>query len=143
MALADILDTAGQDEYTALRSTWFTGSDAFLLVYNMLSRTSYMEARTFMEQIKRHNDDVPTPFVIVATHADMSDERQVSQYEGQEFAKLCGEYSAYFEVSSKTRTNVDESFSEAVRLIRRLRAPLQTKDKKKGKKQLTDKCTIL
>jgi len=144
IALADILDTAGQDEYTALRSTWFTGSDGFLLVYNMCSRTSYEDAKGFLEQIKRHNDDSPTPFMVVATHADMASERAVSPEEGQLFAKDCGQYSGYIEVSNKDRTNVDETFSELVRLVRKLHQPLEGRDsQKKAKKQLHAKCSIL
>jgi GTPase KRas protein len=144
IAVADILDTAGQDEYTALRSTWFIGSDGFLLVYNMCSRTSYLEAKSFLEQIKRHNDDAPTPFMVVATHADMAAERVVSTEEGQEFAKECGQYSGYIEVSNKDRVNVDEAFSELVRHVRRLHQPLEGRDQtKKNKKQIRAKCSIL
>lgn len=144
IALADILDTAGQDEYTALRSTWFVGSDGFLLVYNMTSRTSFLEAKTFLEQIKRHNDDAPTPFMVVATHSDMADQRVVSVEEGQEFAKECGQYAGYVEVSNKNRINVDEAFSELVRQVRRLHQPLEGRDQqKKNKKSVHAKCSIL
>jgi GTPase KRas protein len=146
IAVADILDTAGQDEYTALRSTWFVGSDAFVLVYNMCSRTSFTEAQSFLQQIKRHNDDAPTPFMVVATHSDMASERVVSTQEGEELAQQCGQYSGYMEVSSKDRTNIDETFDQAVRLVRRLYEPLEGRDKaKKNKKKeaLRNKCTIL
>lgn len=144
IALADILDTAGQDEYTALRSTWFVGSDGFLLVYNMCSRTSFLEAQTFLQQIKRHNDDAPMPFMVVATHADMADQRTVSAEEGEQFAKECGQYAGYMEVSNKDRVNVDEAFSELVRLVRRLHTPTEGREaQKKARKQLHAKCSIL
>lgn len=144
IACADILDTAGQDEYTALRSTWFIGSDGFVLVYNMCSRQSFTEARTFLEQIKRHNDDAPTPFMVVATHADLAAQRAVSEEEGQILAKDCGQYSGYLEVSNKDRTNVDEAFSELVRNMRKLQAPLEGRSgvQKKKNKQIA-KCSIL
>ena len=145
IACADILDTAGQDEYTALRSTWFIGSDGFCLVYNMCSRQSFDEAQTFLEQIKRHNDDAPIPFMVVATHSDMADQRTVSLEEGQAFAKTCGQYAGYIEVSNKDRVNVDEAFSELIRHVRRQQNPNGADaqaNKKKKAKQIA-KCSIL
>ena len=145
VAIADILDTAGQDEYTALRSTWFIGSDGFLLVYNMCSQQSFVEAQSFLEQIKRHNDDAPIPFMVVATHADMADQRVVSAQEGEDFAKMCGQYAGYIEVSNKNRVNVDEAFSELIRNVRRLQTPNEGRGgviKKKKTSQIA-KCSIL
>lgn len=145
IACADILDTAGQDEYTALRSTWFIGSDGFLLVYNMCSRQSFVEAQSFLEQIKRHNDDAPMPFMVVATHADMAAQRTVTAEEGQDFAKMCGQYAGYVEVSNKDRVNVDEAFSELVRHVRRLQTPTDGRSgtTKKSKNKQLAKCSIL
>lgn len=143
IACTDILDTAGQDEYTALRSTWFIGSDGFLLVYNMCSRQSFIEARTFLEQIKRHNDDAPTPFMVVATHADMASQRAISEEEGRLLAQDCGQHAGYIEVSNKDRTNVDEAFSELVRHMRRLNNPQANSTAQKKKSKQIAKCSIL
>lgn len=143
ICMADILDTAGQDEYTALRHTWYQGTDGFILVYNMCSRNSFEETMTYLPQIQRALDYASVPFVIVATHADEANLRTVSAEEGMEFAKSCGELSAYFEVSNKLRINVDEALSQAIRLVRiNQNGQVPTKAEKKARKY-KENCTIL
>ena len=68
MALLDVLDTAGQEEYGAMRDQYmrtgasvtleFSGlnpvlGEGFLLVYSITSRSSFEEVSTFHQQILR------------------------------------------------------------------------------------------
>jgi len=41
VALLDILDTAGQEEFTALRSQWIRAGEGYLIVYDITSEKSF------------------------------------------------------------------------------------------------------
>ena len=47
VALLDVLDTAGQEEYSAMREQYMRTGEGFLLVYSMTSRQSFEEIITF------------------------------------------------------------------------------------------------
>ena len=49
----EILDTAGQDEYTPLRETFMHTGDGFMLVYSITDDQTLEELRSIREQILR------------------------------------------------------------------------------------------
>ncbi|KAI8381021.1 ras-like protein 1 [Radiomyces spectabilis] len=116
-ALLDVLDTAGQEEYSAMREQYMRNGEGFILVYSITSRMSFDEISTFYQQICRVKDRDSFPNVLVANKCDLESERQVSTQEGHELAKRFG--SRFIETSAKQRINVDEAFYEVVRDIRR------------------------
>ena len=115
--LLDILDTAGQEEYSAMRDQYMRTGEGFLLVYAITSRSSFEEVNTFREQIVRVKDRDRVPIVICGNKCDLEDERQVSAQEGQDLAKSFG--APFLETSAKSRVNVEESFYELVREIKK------------------------
>jgi GTPase KRas protein len=52
----DILDTAGQEEYTTMQDQWMREGKGFLLVYSITSRNSFDEIATFKDKILRAKD---------------------------------------------------------------------------------------
>jgi len=120
-ALLDILDTAGQEEYSAMRDQYMRTGQGFLLVYAITSRSSFEELLGFKEQILRVKEDcLQIPMVIVANKSDLEPERQVSAHEGSELARSFNN-APFFEASAKTRVHVEESFYELVRQIKKSR----------------------
>lgn len=129
-ALLDVLDTAGQEEYSAMREQYMRTGEGFLLVYSITSRSSFEEISTFQQQILRVKDRDSYPIIVVANKADLEHERQVSSQglipiclrgidwlEGRALAASFG--CKFIETSAKNRTNVDEAFYGLVREIRR------------------------
>ncbi|CDH53233.1 ras-like protein [Lichtheimia corymbifera JMRC:FSU:9682] len=116
-ALLDVLDTAGQEEYSAMREQYMRNGEGFLLVYSITSRMSFDEILTFYQQICRVKDRDHFPMVLVANKCDLEAERQVSSQEGRDLARRFG--CQFLETSAKQRIRVDESFYEVVREIRR------------------------
>ncbi|WFD06416.1 RAS1 protein [Malassezia vespertilionis] len=116
VALLDVLDTAGQEEYSAMREQYMRTGEGFLLVYSITSRNSFEEVATFFRQVLRVKDKDYVPVVIVANKCDLETERQVSTSEGYELAKHFG--CPFVETSAKQRVNVDEAFNDLVREIR-------------------------
>jgi GTPase KRas protein len=75
----DVLDTAGQEEYSAMREQYMRTGEGFLLIYSITSRQSFEEIMTFQQQILRVKDKDYFPIIIVANKCDLEKERVVSE----------------------------------------------------------------
>lgn len=122
-ATLEVLDTAGQEEYTALRDQWIREGECFLLVYSITSRSSFSRIRSFFNQIQRvKEDDDPFSVVIVGNKSDRGpEEREVSTQEGEALADELGGV-PFFESSAKLNINIETAFFECARQCRKLRA---------------------
>ncbi len=78
VALLDVLDTAGQEEYSAMREQYMRTGEGFLLVYSINARQSFQEIETFQQQILRVKDKDYFPIIVVGNKCDLENERQVS-----------------------------------------------------------------
>ncbi|KAI8518976.1 PREDICTED: ras-related protein R-Ras2-like [Branchiostoma belcheri] len=140
VARLDILDTAGQEEFSAMREQYMRTGEGFVLVFSVTDRGSFDEVYKFHRQILRVKDRDEFPMLLVGNKADLDQQRVVTQEEGQELARQLRV--GYLEASAKTRLNVDQAFHELVRIVRKFRAeecpPVdETKQKKRRR------CTIL
>ncbi|KNC97510.1 small GTP-binding protein domain, partial [Spizellomyces punctatus DAOM BR117] len=135
--ILEVLDTAGQEEYTALRDQWIRDGEGFLLVYSITSRSTFERVERFKQQITRVKDMDKVPLMLVGNKCDKLAEREVSKEEGQQMARRlkCD----FIETSAKTCLNVDKAFYNVVRMIRQQKdGGLSTSEQKKKKI-----CTIL
>lgn len=135
-ALLDILDTAGQEEFSSMQDQWMRDGQGFLLVYNIIARPTFDEVSILYDKILRTKDTDKVPIVLVGNKCDLKDQRQVEYSEGAELAKSWG--CAFFEASAKIKLNNEACFFELVREIRKLKQP---EPQKKSKTRV--KCTIL
>jgi GTPase SAR1 family protein len=74
-----VLDTAGQEEYSAMREQYMRTGEGFLLIYSITSRQSFEEIMTFQQQILRVKDKDYFPIIVVGNKCDLDAERQVSK----------------------------------------------------------------
>ncbi|EFC40771.1 predicted protein [Naegleria gruberi] len=141
----DILDTAGQEEYAALRDQYMRSGQGFLLVFSIVEKRSLEELNTFRDQILRVKDKDRVPMCMIGNKCDLESERQVSTAEGKNKADEWG--IPFFEGSAKTRTNVENSFFELVREIRKEKGSKTAEATNKTKKAPSEKkkkgCLIL
>lgn len=140
MCLVETLDTAGQEEYTALRDQWIRDGEGFLLVYSITSRHAFEKIKAFHDQILNIKKDSPTTVVLVGNKCDLGDtpDREVSTEEGAALAKEL-DTRTFFETSAKTRINVDSAFEEVVRGIQAVKRGeeegLETKQRKREEEE--------
>jgi len=135
--LLDIFDTAGQEDFSAVRDQYMRTGDGFLCVYAVTLKNSFDEVATFHEHILRVKDVETIPFVLVGNKADLESSRVVSKADGE---ALAGRLKCKFmEASAKTKLNVHEAFHELVREIKQYKvkhdaapAPVVEEKKKKG-----------
>jgi len=116
--LLDILDTAGQEEFSSMQDQWMREGQAFLVVYSITSRATFDEAIIMREKILRCKEEEEPPIVLVGNKCDLEDQRQVNKTEGEQLAEEWGENSSFFETSAKEKINHEECFYAAVRLVR-------------------------
>jgi Ras-related protein Rap-1B len=152
--MLEILDTAGTEQFVAMRDLYMKTGQGFLLVFSIASRTSFEELETLRDDIIRIKDDEDIPIVIVGNKADLEDQRAVDRAKA---FSLSQRWSApYYEASARTRTNVDEAFIDLCRqMLRRDDNPDDMRDdsytlrgddpaaKRRRRKRRKEKCTIL
>ncbi|XP_076341667.1 GTPase NRas isoform X3 [Tachypleus tridentatus] len=114
--LLDILDTAGQEEYSAMRDQYMRTGEGFLLVFAVNNSKSFEDISMYREQIKRVKDADDVPMVLVGNKCDLPT-RAVDMKQAAEVAKNYG--IPFIETSAKTRMGVDDAFYTLVREIRK------------------------
>ncbi|XP_008546898.1 ras-like protein 2 [Microplitis mediator] len=135
-AKLDILDTAGQEEFSAMREQYMRSGEGFLLVFSVTDHSSFDEISKFHKQILRVKDRDEFPMLMVGNKADLDHQRYVQVDEAQNLARVLK--IPYIECSAKLRMNVDQAFHELVRIVRKFqlseRPPLKPNYKKNKKK---------
>ncbi|KAM4711350.1 ras-related protein ralB-B-like [Anableps anableps] len=137
----DILDTAGQEDYAAIRDNYFRSGEGFLLVFSITEHESFTATSEFREQILRVKEEEAIPLLVVGNKSDLEDRRQVSVDEAAAKASEWGVQ--YVETSAKTRANVDKVFFDLMREVRKKKMA-ESKDKNGpsgGRKK--KKCCVL
>eukprot|EP00948_MAST-09A_sp_MAST-9A-sp1_P001557 g1557.t1 len=158
LALLDILDTAGQEEYGSMQDQWMREGKGFLLLYDTTQESSFHEVARFKDKLCREKDQEleDIPIVLVGTKSDLKDAREVSFESGMALAKSWNK--PFFETSAKDDVcawsaqesdvgTVEKVFFECVREMRRKNEEKQKmndmEDGKKKKWRSTMRCHIL
>lgn len=113
----EILDTAGTEQFVAMRDLYMKTGQGFLLVFSITSPSSLSELAGLREEIIRIKDDENVPMVIVGNKADLEENRVVPRAKGFSISQRWG--APYYESSARTRTNVDEVFVDLCRQMLR------------------------
>ena len=116
VAKLDILDAAGQEEFSAMREQYMRSGEGFLLVFSVTDESSFNEIHNFHEKILRVKDRDEFPMILVGNKCDLDSQRRVSNDQAQARAKELS--ITYIETSAKSKLNVEQAFYELVRSIR-------------------------
>ncbi|CAI5777800.1 ras-related protein Rap-1A [Podarcis lilfordi] len=116
--MLEILDTAGTEQFTAMRDLYMKNGQGFALVYSITAQSTFNDLQDLREQILRVKDTEDVPMILVGNKCDLEDERVVGKEQGQNLARQwCN--CAFLESSAKSKINVNEIFYDLVRQINR------------------------
>jgi len=125
--MLDILDTAGQEDFVALRTSWMKEKDGFILVFSIVQHKSFDDLHSFYDSLCEVDDEKVPPFILVGNKADLDNpevletnpekyRREVTREEALETANKWGAIK-YIETSALTGHNVQNLFGALVRDI--------------------------
>ncbi|KAI4608217.1 GTP-binding protein [Alternaria sp. BMP 0032] len=118
----EIIDTAGQDEYSILNSKHFIGIHGYMIVYSVANKQSFEMARIIRDKILNHLAVEWVPLVIVGNKSDLRPEqRQVTPEDGK---ALAAEFKcAHTEASARYNENVQKAFELMIAEVERSQNP--------------------
>jgi len=118
----EIVDTAGQDEYSILNSKHFIGIHGYMLVYSVSSLPSFEMVQVIRDKILNHLGTDSVPICIVGNKSDLRPEqRQVTSEEGK---ALADKYKcAWTEASARYNENVAKAFELLIGQIEKTQNP--------------------
>ncbi|KAK3540348.1 hypothetical protein QTP70_029565 [Hemibagrus guttatus] len=121
--MLEILDTAGTEQFTAMRDLYMKNGQGFALVYSITAQSTFNDLQDLREQILRVKDTEDVPMILVGNKCDLEDERVVGKEQGQNLARQWNNC-AFLESSAKSKINVNEvgsSMTWSDRLIEKRR----------------------
>jgi small GTP-binding protein len=108
-AKLQIWDTAGQERFRAITTSYFKGSNAVMLVFDVTDKQTFDNVNNWCRQI-REKGDPNTSILLVGNKCDEKFNRVITKQEGQALAE--SHKITYMEVSAKNNgEGVDEAFS--------------------------------
>jgi GTPase KRas protein len=116
-AVLNIYDTAGQEDFSAVRDQYIRIGEGFICMYSITNDASFQEVSTLRDKLVDITEEEDHPVVLVGNKCDLEDDRQVQKAQAQSIAD---KYKwTWIEASAKNKINVTETFQEIVRCIRK------------------------
>jgi small GTP-binding protein len=144
----DILDTAGQEEFASMRTSYMRQGKGFIIVYAIDDRASFEEVEVFHRDLVRTKGTTTIPLVLCGNKCDLEDRRVISKTEGEELAAKF--HAAFFETSALANINIENAFKTLVMEVRKAGTPPTSSSEsgkesgKAKKRRLKDgKCLLL
>ena len=105
--MLEILDTAGTEQFTAMRDLYMKNGQGFVLVYSITAQSTFNDLQDLKEQILRVKDSEEVPMVLVGNKCDLEDERVVGKDQGMNMARQFGSC-CFMETSAKAKIGVTD-----------------------------------
>lgn len=107
-----LFDTAGQERFRTLSTSFYRGAHGVVLVYDISSRASFLTMERWFEEAETNTVDGVALYLVGAKLDKAENGREVSAEEGQTLANAHG--ARFCEASAKTRDNVRRPFVDIV-----------------------------
>lgn len=129
----EILDTAGQDEFSIMNEKHLIGIHGYLLVYSVTSRQLFELIEVIRDKILNSIGSDNIPLVLIGNKSDLNYQRQVDEHDGQRLAREFG--CKFLETSVKDNLNISGAFEGLIDEIERVQNPEPPKKE--------DKCVVV
>ena len=108
-------DLGGQEYFKRFRKTYYTGTQAAFIVFDVCERETFTNVKKWYEELKEFLGNKNIPIVIVGNKIDLSDQRSVQYKEGialidELTQQNIDDYLSYIETSALTGENIEEAF---------------------------------
>ncbi|CAF3012391.1 unnamed protein product, partial [Rotaria sp. Silwood2] len=117
-------DTAGQERFRVITSTYYRGADGVIIVYDVTNGESFANLKDWITEMERHCDQ-SVPKILVGNKDD--DDNEMGKVVLTSDARAYAEQKnlPFFETSAKDNKNTGLAFNEITRLAlkRRLTQP--------------------
>ncbi|XP_060575240.1 GTP-binding protein Rheb-like [Ruditapes philippinarum] len=111
-----LVDTAGQDEYSILPQSYFMNIDGYILVYSVNSQKSFEVIQFVYDKLLDMKGNIGSiPVVLVGNKCDLAMEREVSQEAGRRCAEKWK--IPFLEASAKENQSAKKVFEQIVTTI--------------------------
>ncbi|CAK7896673.1 rheb-like protein Rhb1p [[Candida] anglica] len=124
----EILDTAGQDEFSIMNQKHLIGVHGYLLVYSVTSRQSFELIEVIRDKILNSIGADTIPMVLVGNKSDLNYQRQVDEDEGKKLAASFG--CAFLETSVRDNVNINRTFEYLIDEIESIQNPTVKQEEK-------------
>ena len=108
---AQIWDTAGQEKYDTLITSYYKGAKGALLLYDITQKSTFNKVESIFGKLK-DNSDKNISVILVGNKCDLEDNREILKQDGEELAKKLN--IKFMEVSAKTGDNLDKVFQTLI-----------------------------
>jgi len=102
-----IWDTAGQDRFRTITSSYYRGCNAVIICYDITEKETFTNVKIWLNEVKKYSMTEPL-MILCGTKTDLLDKRQVSEDEGLSYAK--NNNMMFYETSSKDNLYIKEIF---------------------------------
>jgi len=117
-----IWDTAGEERFRTITSSYYRGSHGILVVFDLTNRNSYMNVKYWLKEVMRYCDKSKVTIRLIGNKADLLQLRVISYEEAKEFAQSVG--LDYFETSARSsRESIEYCFLDIAADILNLTEP--------------------
>ncbi|XP_065903702.1 ras and EF-hand domain-containing protein homolog isoform X2 [Dysidea avara] len=114
--LLQLWDTAGQERFGPITAVYCRRADAFILVYDITNRDSFVGIRGWTDVIKATLRDGSSVLLLIGNKRDVPHgDRQVSTREGEKLAEQLG--ALFMETSARSGDNVMRSHEQLTRKL--------------------------
>jgi small GTP-binding protein len=129
----ELMDTAGQEEYSALRDQYIKCYKMFVYVYSITSVTTFQAIDKIMLQTTRAHENEKIFGILIGNKTDLKADRTVSKEEGEQKAKQWG--IPYMETTIYDRNTILNAFATLLKNCSNSELPISHKNSNKHNKK--------
>ena len=86
----EIVDTAGNDDFSVLVDGWINEGDGFLLVFSIIDTKGFSVLESKRARILKVKENANPPIILLGNKCDLANQRTVNQDEASTLAKGWG-----------------------------------------------------